>query len=510
MFKFKKISQINGLDTTNLNNAKQNSYSWSMAELGDYIYVGTSRNMFSTASLSFNTSGSQNQFNLPPSLATGNNNGAEIWRYKKDDTCPWERVFKANPNEKVYGFRAMTTHKSNNSCAIYAASSGEKVKLYKSTDGLHWIKVNTSNVKGKSSRALASFNGRLYMASLESGIGGSTPYLYESKDPETEPFKLVINTNSTNFKPTSNPTGGIDSLTVFNDRLYLGISTPEGVEIWRSNTSTPKNNDWTLVGDKGFGDSLNSNVMSAGLFKNYLYVAVTKKLPLALFMPLGFDLVRIDKYDNWDIVVGGKPIVPSYPCTGKRNVPLSGLNSGFSNLFNVYGWQITEFKENLIITTYDASTNIQAILEGYMYNKDMYIKTMGYKNYCTFIGCYKKILNLICKYNYPEGFDIYSSKDGCTFTPLILNGLYNPNNYGGRTLYKTCDNSLYLGTANTYEGLEVWEIYSDKSHSRCAKSSYSKKEISSYTKIQKELNCELMKLYPTLLKTVYNSMNTVL
>lgn len=58
-------------------------------------------------------------------------------------------------------------------------------------------------------------------------------------------------------------------------------------------------------------------------------------------MPLGFDLIRIDENDNWDLVVGGKPIVPSSPSTGKRCVQsLSGYASGFDNLFNVYGWQI--------------------------------------------------------------------------------------------------------------------------------------------------------------------------
>ncbi|MDO5516786.1 MAG: hypothetical protein Q4F66_04475 [Clostridium sp.] len=509
MFKFKKITKTNGFDTKNLDNARQNSYAWSMTELGDYIYVGTSRNMISTAVISFSSAGSDTPQVTPPSLKTGDDNCAEIWRYKKDNTCPWQKVFKSKPNEKIYGFRAMITHKTCDSCAIYAASSGEKVSLYKSTDGLHWIKINTSNVKGTSSRALASLNGKLYMAALESGIGGTTPYLYESKDPEMEPFKLVINTHSQNFDPCLNPMGGIDSLTVFNNKLYVGISTSEGAEIWRSNSCTPRTNQWTLIGDKGFGDSLNSNIMSTGIFKNHMYAAITKKFPLVLFMPLGFDLIRIDKCDNWNLIVGGKPIVPSCPTTGKRNPSLSGFTSGFNNLFNVYGWQISEFKDNLILTTYDGSTNIKTILEGYLYHKDFYIKKMGCKNYYEFIGSYKKILNLMCRYDYPEGFDIYSSKDGCSFSPVILDGLYNPNNYGGRTLYKTCDDKLYLGTANPFDGLEVWEVYS-KSHSDCSWDCYSKKEINSYFDNLKKLNCEIKKLYPSLLKIIYSSMNTSL
>ena len=510
MFKFKKLTKINGFDTKNPDNARQNSYAWSMTELGDYIYVGTARNMLSTATISFGLSSSKNSNILPSSLVTGTDNCAEIWRYKKDNTCPWQRVLKTKPSEKIYGFSAMITHETCNGPAIYAASSGESVSLYKSIDGVNWIKIDTSNVIGTSSRALASFNGKLYMASLESGIGGNRSLLYESCDPEIEPFKSVINPKSKNFIPSLNPMGGIDAIRVFNNKLYVCISTSEGVEIWRSNTCNPAKNQWTLIGDRGFGDSLNSNTLSTGVFNGHLYAALTKKLPLALFMPLGFDLIRIDKDDNWDLVVGGKPIVPSCPSVGRRcSQSLSGYTSGFNNLFNVYGWQIAEYKDNLIITTYDESTNIKTLLQTYLYNKDSYIKKIGCKNYCTLVGCYKKILNLMCKYNYPEGFDIYSSKDGCTFCPVILDGLYNPNNYGGRTLYRTWDNKLYLGTANPYDGLEVWEVFY-KQHSDHSWDCYSYKEIKSYFRNLKALNDEIIKLYPSILKIIYNSTNTAL
>ena len=508
MFKFKKITKTNGFDTNNLNNARQNSYAWSMTELGDYIYVGTARNMLSTAAISFASSNAQNYNALPPSLITGNDNCAEIWRYKKDNTCPWQKVFKSEPSEKIYGFRAMITHKTCNGSAIYAASSGEKVALYKSTDGIKWIKIDTFNVIGKSSRALASLNGKLYMATLESGIGGNTPYLYESSDPEKEHFKPVIDSSKKDFIKDLNPMGGIDSLTVFNNKLYVGISTSTGAQIWRSNSKDPKNNQWTLIGDKGFGDTMNSDVMSTGIFKNHLYAAITKKFPLSLFMPLGFDLIRIDTNDKWDLVVGGTPIVPSCPTYGKRNKSISCLSSGFNNPFNIYGWQIAEYKDNLIITTYDGSTNIKTILQTYLYNKNLYIKKLGSKNYYTIINCYRKIIDLICKYNYPEGFDFYSSKDGCTFTPVVLNGLYNPNNYGGRTLFKTYDDKLYLGTANPFDGLEVWEVYS-KSRSNHCWDCYSEKEIKSYYNNQKALNAELMQIYPSLLKILYNSMSSL-
>ncbi|MFR1906594.1 MAG: hypothetical protein ACLS28_13030 [Clostridium neonatale] len=56
MFTFKQITETNGIDINNLKNSRQNSYAWSMAELGNYIYVGTSRNMISSLTTAFTES----------------------------------------------------------------------------------------------------------------------------------------------------------------------------------------------------------------------------------------------------------------------------------------------------------------------------------------------------------------------------------------------------------------------------------------------------------------------
>lgn len=496
MFKFKKITDVNGFDTGNMKNAMQNSYAWCMAELGDYIYVGTSRNMFYNASIGFG-----NTENLYEDKSL--DNSPEIWRYKIDGSCKWQRVFKGRKNDSTVGFRAMITHKTCNSCAIYAATAGEHVQLYKSTDGLHWIEIDTSDIVGKSSRALASLNGKLYMATLESGIGGNTPYLYSSPDPETEPFKMVIDTKNKNFVSCLNPMGGIDSLSVFNNKLYVGISTETGAEIWRSDNCNPRNNHWTLIADKGFGDSLNKNVMSTGVFKDKLYVAVTKMFPLVLFLPMGFDLISIDKNDKWELVVGGKPVVLSCPAKGKRNCSTSGYSSGFNSFFNIYGWQIAEYKDNLVLTTYDGSTNIKKILEQYINNKDFYIEKIGTSDYKKLVKYYTKINCLLNEYDYPKGFDIYTSKDGCRFSPVILDGLNNPYNYGGRTLLVTCNNKLFLGTANPYEGCEVWQGCYKKYAGYC-----SNKIINSYFANLECLNKELLKIYPKLLPILYKVLGT--
>lgn len=44
------------------------------------------------------------------------------------------------------------------------------------------------------------------------------------------------------------------------------------------------------------------------------------------------------------------------------------------------------------------------------------------------------------------------------FSPVFLDGLSNPKNYGGRILYVDSQDDLYIGTANPFEGCEVWRI----------------------------------------------------
>lgn len=155
MAKFEKLNIVNGFDKEDLRNAKQNNYAWSMAEFGDYIYVGTGRNIPSSASKLISNMASA------PLLVRSNitDNAAEIWRYKKDGSLPWKRVYKACKEDMIRGFRFMITHKARNSSeALYAASFGNddsSMVILKSTDGSNWTKVS-NNLEGTSSRAMVS------------------------------------------------------------------------------------------------------------------------------------------------------------------------------------------------------------------------------------------------------------------------------------------------------------------------------------------------------------------
>lgn len=479
MYNFKNLTPVNGLDYENLENARQNNYCWSMSELDDYIYVGTGRNILLVILQTY----FGDSLNIPTSIyAPNQDNRAEIWRYKKGCPSSWEKVFTVE-DEREYGFRYMVNFRPfNGNPAIYAASAATQgyMQVYKSVNGVVWESV-LSDVKpngiitGTSSRAMVVHRDKLYLAAIDETGQGPETLLYSSKDPEFFPWELET-PEGTN--PDTNPQGGITNMAVFNNRIYVATSTENGVQVWRTNKSEPKVDDWTLVVDNGFGDEDNAYSLSMGVFKNHLYVSGTKPLPLAWAIPRGCDIVRIDKYDDYEIVVGPNSV--------------TGTLSGFYNPFNVYAWQIQEYNDRLLISTFDDATNMQLILELLLANRDS-LPLPGFI-VDILIEIYTLVVELLNIFKYPFGFNLYVSKNGLDFKPVFLDGLDNRYNYGGRILYVDSEDDLYIGTANPYEGLEVWRAY----QSQCSEHNSKRDNYSQYDfeLIKEELEKCFVKLEP--------------
>ncbi len=456
--KFTNLTPINGFDSTNLNNARQNNYAWSMSELDNFIYVGTGRNIL---------------YNIIKQLEPGTkipdlikpdpvDNRAEIWRYDKDGLIDWQRVYKAPADSGITGFRFMINHiPFGGSPALYAASYGNSVKVLKSTNGVNWF-ILPGNLAGTSSRAMVNFRGKLYMSTVDESSSSEIPYLYSSPDPEFFPWRLITDVNDPDFDPEQNPKGAISNMAVFNNRLYVATSSSEGAAVWRTNGHEPRMNDWTLVVDNGFGDPANVYTLSIGVFKDHLYVGGTKQLPLAWFIPMGCDIVRIDKRDNWELVVGGNPFIPvgslDQCCHCHHDDYRRRIGSGFNNPFNVYAWQIQEYKGKLLISTFDDSSNMEVILTTLLANREALYEIIGVLITDILIEIYLSVVEILRAIHYPIGFDLYVSGDGVNFKPVTLNGLNNPNNYGGRMLFVDKYYGLYLGTANPFQGCEVYKI----------------------------------------------------
>lgn len=420
---------------------------WSMSELGDYIYVGTGRNILVNIIGAITPQAQLPALIKPDPIV----NQAEIWRYKKDGSLPWERVYTAPPG--TMGFRFMINHRPfGGSPCLYAATVGQKVQVLKSTNGVNWYALPDTVLQGTSSRTMISHRGKLYLSTVQELVQNAA-LLYSSPDPEFYPWENLIDPSAPGFDPAKNPTGPIWNMAVLNNRIYVGVSSPDGVQVWRTNGPEPKMNDWKLIVDKGFGNPDNVYVLAMGVFKDHVYVSGTKDLPLSWAIPRGCDLIRINKNDEWELIVGGNPFLP-----GPKGA--SGLASGFNNPFNVYAWQIQEYKGKLLVSTFDDSSNMEVILTTLLANKAALEQRIGATATNVLIGIYKGVVEILRVIEYPVGFDLYESKDGVHFNSVFLNGLGNRNNYGGRILYVDKCKKLYIGTANPFNGCEVWRACS--------------------------------------------------
>jgi len=470
----------------------QNNYAWSVAEFNGDVYVGTGRNIpYFVAqamkaqgkfpanwTLSFLTSPSGSPppplvlpNHTPPSqedvIAWSNDMRGEIWRYSGGS---WERVHQAstfvNPaNGYTYpegiGYRAITTFSdANGTKAIYTGVGFGfgRILVLQSIDGETWVPVNTSSIPSRDTRAMISHNGRLYVGTGEGIYATDSPSPYEDNWVKVADFQTA-------------------SLASFNGYLYAGTGNPigpsetNGFEIWRSTSGSPEcPDDWVKVVSGGAGDAWN---VLAGTIREHdgdLYVG-SMNLPFGTGTEgvKGFDLIRLDSEDTWDLIVGNyQPKIPTDP----RGPPLSGWPSGFANPFNLYAWSIEEYEGDLYIGSFDIFSFARFIdeipggteilmaalesLEGGTQSggfsdelealRDLGLAHMEEEDIALII----KLMGI-----HFGGADLWRSPDGVTWVPMNLNGLGDPDNYGLRTMLAT-DEGMFIGTANPFAGCQVW------------------------------------------------------
>lgn len=113
---------------------------------------------------------------------------------------------------------------------------------------------------------------------------------------------------------------------------------------------------------------------------------------------------------------------------------------------NTYIWSMLVHQGWFYVGTYDQVSPFFNVLE----HPDRLIKA--------FLGRARtaNLIELLGK----AGADLYKTQDGVTWYPVTLNGFGDVGNYGFRTLVSV-GNDLYVGTANPFDGLEVWVGSSD-------------------------------------------------
>lgn len=443
---FQNITPYKGFDKNDPENGRQNNYAWSFCDFNGYIYVGTGRNV---------THGSlavMAKMKLPLDYSPSSvDMRAEIWRYKKDGTQSWERVYKSKFDEEtskanVVGIRSLIRFDSFGfKPALYAAGySMDGIVILKSTNGVDWFEIPSNITKGTSSRSMMVYKDKLYLTVM-ADAEDLPSLLYSSVDPELFGWTLETPEGGEEGK---NPIGTIWTMQAFNNHLYLGTSSKQGFKLWRTEGSTPEVNHWKLVMQNGGSHEFNYIPISLVEFKDHLYVgtgADTTSM-LCYVFPVGSEIFRIDKNDNVKTVVG-------------YDNPLSKMSAGFNNKYNLYMWQMKVFNNKLYIGTFDSSSAIEPSLEIFLKNADMLIKQFTQPVFETLVSVlYSNIVELKCKKD-SLGFDFYVSQDGINFTPICTDGLKNPYSYGIRNIFISDDNDMYLGTGNPFQGCEVYKLY---------------------------------------------------
>ncbi len=241
---------------------------------------------------------------------------------------------------------------------------------------------------------IASYNGDLYMATYDTAVGSAV-----LKADPTQPL------TSTWALSTVVPAGA-GLTTNFNIAEWsMSVYTPTSL----LGTQTP---GWLFVGGSGIG----------------------QQLP-------GAELLRIDPYDNWDVVHGSirsmppNPDIPGQqsPITGPNGTkyPLTGLDSGFDSTFNAHMWRMATNSDpttgdgQLYVSTFDPSTP-------------------------------SKIYTSIRSAVQPTmGFDLWRSPDGWYFSNVTSNGFGDMFNSGGRSMQST-PYGLFVGADNPYYGLNLY------------------------------------------------------
>ncbi len=450
----------------------QNSWAWAMAAFNNRLYVGTNRN-FDCLQLAAAARAIPWIPLYPPPPDTIHavpcnpdpqalDEAGQIWALNLGSAAPytqsdWTKVYQSPYNVTVnitrttaitlaprdIAFRDMSVFtEPDGTQALYVSGVGSRPlngpnvpppSLLRTTDGVNFAPVPAdpgttmgsinalpSDPHACCIRSQASLNGRFYLV-IGTLVGSGAVFV--SPDPKQ---------GDNSFQQITPPDMKVFEIAAFNGHLYLGAESTHGYQIFQTDCAAPPpgqaycpTSAFTQVvpsggglGSKGDGSVVSMHVYTDPNGVQHLYVGTDGIDDTSPSRPA--EIVRINTDDSWDLVMGDPRLI-----NGVRKAPLSGLTSGFGWYFNQHVWRMADYQGVLYASTYDSST--------------------VWKN----TSLWQSLQPMI-------GFDLWASLDGLTWLPVTQNGFGDPFSYGGRTLAAT-DQGLFVGSANPYYGLRIWQ-----------------------------------------------------
>ena len=437
-----------------------NDYSYSMeyfkADGADegYLYIGTLNNM-----------GNLIGFYVETLMEGGDILDApirppEIRRYRPDrGPKEWERVFdyrdvESESNFQTIGFRFMTTiqtvdpdNEGATATFLYAATQGEESNLWRTKTGDYgdWENVFTFGELGGSIRWLDQLDGRIYAAVAFDSFGTRPP-----------PGEVWVSDDGVDFRPIMQDgfgvpnNRGVQAVIEYQGWIYAGtMNDVDGFEIWKLRPQTPKSDEYEFVRVVSGGGPLSTNE-NAGMpyvfqdklyFGTQLYVAGINPTSGNAFH--GCNIIRINKDDSWETIVGPDS--------------LSGYGPGFNHFTNSYLWWMEEYDGWLYASTFNQGTLLSGMLSN-IENVANFLPDPTAQVLLTIAGSVVDMyLDVEDFYRLTNaGGDIFKTPNGVDWYPVTMDGLGDPRNYGWRTMKASPDGYLYVGSANTTTGTQVW------------------------------------------------------
>jgi hypothetical protein len=429
---FEPIS-LNGFDPED-NRVDLNDYAWAMEYFepdGDapaYVYVGTGNDMIGLI-----YQGIASVLG-PAELGDIETKPPEIRRYR-GDVFPyaWERVLDyhdvdQDPDPLTMGFRFLRQYRSPGDGVnrLYAGTFGRQATVWRSQTGdpdsweIFWQTEEPGSI-----RHIEEHNGLLYLA-----------FANEAPTADNIVGKIFATDGKDVYNVTTNGFGdpenvGVMCLASFNGWLYAGTKNEaRGYQVWKLAGPDGDETPVMVVANGGPSPS-NESAITPCVFADQLYIGSALN-PLKNITE-GFkaaDIIRISTDDTWETVVGPDSI--------------SGFDSGFDHWPNTYIWSMTVHHGWLYTATYDQISPFFNVLE----NMDRVLAALTRARQA----------NLIERV-YRAGSDLYKTQDGILWYRVTLDGFGDVGNYGFRVMESVGDD-LYVGTANPFDGLEVWRGHS--------------------------------------------------
>ena len=228
-------------------------------------------------------------------------------------------------------------------------------------------------------------------------------------------------------------------MTVRDGYLYAApLNLVTGGELWKSADPAPGN--WTRIIYGGYGNPTPQGFMTVTSFGDDIYLGTVVYPPTfdEASDVIGTELYRVNPDDSVDLLVGAAREVD-----GVIVEPLSGRGPGFDYPLNAYSWDATVYDGWYYVGTFDFGM-IGWELAEHIIPGDLPPDWVEFLEFMAQLDANKF-----------GGFDLYRTQDGIDWVKVSTNGFDDLDNYGIRSM-KPTPWGLLIGTANPYDGFEVW------------------------------------------------------